>query len=73
MSEIKLYLGDCLEIMKSIPDKSIDLVLTDPPYGVNYEYGNIEDSKENLKQLVDMFIPEAKRVGKLVGIIRRCL
>jgi site-specific DNA-methyltransferase (adenine-specific) len=25
--------GDCLEIMKSIPDKSIDLVLTDPPYG----------------------------------------
>lgn len=30
---IDLRLGDCLEIMKSIPDKSIDLVLTDPPYG----------------------------------------
>ena len=26
--------GDCLEVMKSIPDKSIDLVLTDPPYQV---------------------------------------
>lgn len=25
--------GDCLELMKSIPDKSIDMVLTDPPYG----------------------------------------
>lgn len=25
--------GDCLEKMKEIPDKSIDLVLTDPPYG----------------------------------------
>lgn len=25
--------GDCLEVMKLIPDKSIDLVLTDPPYG----------------------------------------
>lgn len=25
--------GDCLELMKDIPDKSIDLVLTDPPYG----------------------------------------
>jgi len=25
--------GDCLEVMKQIPDKSIDLVLTDPPYG----------------------------------------
>lgn len=30
---IYLHLGDCLEVMKSIPDKSIDLVLTDPPYG----------------------------------------
>ena len=25
--------GDCLELMKSIPDKSIDLIITDPPYG----------------------------------------
>ena len=28
--------GDCIEIMRSIPDKSIDLILTDPPYGINY-------------------------------------
>ena len=33
MKIIELLHGDCLEIMKSIPDKSIDLVLTDPPYG----------------------------------------
>jgi site-specific DNA-methyltransferase (adenine-specific) len=30
---INLMHGDCLELMKSIPDKSIDMVLTDPPYG----------------------------------------
>lgn len=29
----KLYQGDCLEVMKNIPDKSVDLILTDPPYG----------------------------------------
>lgn len=29
-----IYLGDCLEVMKSIPDGSIDMVLTDLPYGV---------------------------------------
>lgn len=29
----QLYNGDCLKIMKNIPDKSIDLILTDPPYG----------------------------------------
>jgi site-specific DNA-methyltransferase (adenine-specific) len=28
-----LYLGDCLEVMKIIPDKSIDMILCDLPYG----------------------------------------
>jgi DNA modification methylase len=30
---VKLLHGDCLELMKDIPDGSIDLILTDPPYG----------------------------------------
>ena len=30
----KIYCGDCIEIMKELPDKSIDLILTDPPYGI---------------------------------------
>ena len=30
---IKLYKGDCLEVMKSIPAASIDAIITDPPYG----------------------------------------
>lgn len=32
-----IYNGDCLSVMKSFPDKSFDLVLTDPPYGMNYQ------------------------------------
>jgi DNA modification methylase len=36
---ITIYYGDCLEIMKEIPDKSVDLVLTDPPYGVKRDKG----------------------------------
>ena len=31
--KIKLIRGDCLKAMKKIPDNSIDMVLTDPPYG----------------------------------------
>ena len=31
--DIKLYHGDCLEVMKDIPDKSIDMILCDLPYG----------------------------------------
>lgn len=30
---MKLYCGDCLEVMKDIPDKSIDMILCDLPYG----------------------------------------
>lgn len=33
MTNIELYQGDCLEIMKTIPDKSVDLILCDLPYG----------------------------------------
>src|SRR5688572_6641289 len=33
MNEVQLHLGDCLEVMRDIPDASIDCVLTDPPYG----------------------------------------
>ena len=35
MSEIKLHLGDCLDILRDMPDNSVDAVITDPPYGVN--------------------------------------
>lgn len=33
-SDIHLFHGDCLEVMSELPDNSIDMVLTDPPYGV---------------------------------------
>lgn len=33
MGTVTLWHGDCLELMKNIPDGSVDLVLTDPPYG----------------------------------------
>jgi len=33
LTDVLLYKGDCLEEMKKIPDGSVDLVLTDPPYG----------------------------------------
>lgn len=30
----KIIVGDCLEVMKGMPDKSVDLIITDPPYGI---------------------------------------
>ena len=31
---MQLFNGDCLELMRSLPDSSIDAILTDPPYGI---------------------------------------
>ena len=53
---IELINGDCLIEMKKIPDKSIDLVLTDPPYGVTQN-----------RQDVSVDLTELFRVGK--GVI----
>lgn len=36
MSDIKLFQGDCLEVMKTIDSESVNLVVTDPPYLMNY-------------------------------------
>lgn len=37
LENIKLIHGDCLEVMKDIRDNSIDLIVTDPPYLINYK------------------------------------
>lgn len=51
MSNVALWQGDCLELMKDIPDKSVDMVLCDLPYGVtDYEWDNIIDGKKLFKE-----------------------
>ena len=68
MNTQQIIQGDCIEVMKTFADKSFDLVLTDPPYGVNYEYNQYQDTPENLKKLVDGFMPEVLRIGRRVMI-----
>ena len=43
----KIIQGDCLEVIKGIDDKSIDLVLTDPPYNISKLNDNRDRSKLN--------------------------
>lgn len=41
--DITLQSGDCYKLLKKIPDQSIDLILTDPPYNLNpYSTGNLK-------------------------------
>lgn len=47
MNDVELLQGDCIELMKKIPDGSVDLVLTDPPYGIVKNLGKNEIAKAN--------------------------
>ena len=72
MKPIELWHGDCLELMKNIPDGSVDLVLTDPPYGIDFQ-SNFRKNKfnkiENDIAVNAEFLDECKRVLKDTGAI----
>lgn len=61
----KVHNCDCLELLKELPDKCIDLVLTDLPYGINLKYDNYIDSESNWDNLFLNSIPEIKRISKM--------
>ena len=61
-----IYCGDCLSILPSFPPKSVDMILCDPPYGVNLGYDVYKDTEDNWYKLMTSFLPEAIRVAKLV-------
>jgi len=56
----RVICGDCLEVMKEIPDKSVDAVITDPPYG----FGRFETDDGNFIKLIQSAFVEVKRITR---------
>ncbi len=68
---LSIICGDSLVELKNIPDKSISLIVTDPPYNLNKDYGNNQDKLE-FDEYLDFsrkWLTEAKRVLKDDGTI----
>jgi site-specific DNA-methyltransferase (adenine-specific) len=67
----KIINGNCIEVMKTMPEFSIDLIVTSPPYGVGIEYDTFEDdiSFEEYKLFSTAWMTEAFRVLKDDGRI----
>ena len=70
--DYKLYQGDCLEIMGDIKDKSVDLIVTDPPYLMDYQsnrrkkedrFDKIKNDKGNY-MLIQDYLEECHRIMK---------
>lgn len=80
---IKLYQGNCLEILSSFPNESIDTIITDPPYflssgGISCQSGKMVSvdkggwDKEllySMEDFYDIFLSESKRILKKDGTI----
>jgi len=56
--------GDCLEVMKSFPDKSVDLIVTDPPYGVSYKKTGETYMAGDTVNIIPYVLPEMRRILK---------
>jgi len=65
----KVILGDAIEVMKKIPDNSIDLIFADPPYNIGIKYDNYKDnlSEKDYLEWTDKWLTEAIRVLKPTG------
>lgn len=63
--------GDCLEIMESIPDNSIDITFADPPFNLKKKYNGYKDNKgdDAYLQWCNKWISEMVRVTKPSGSI----
>ena len=73
--ENKIFLTDSFESIKQIPDNSINLILTDPPYNNRKDFGDgtVNLSKEEFEKWNDQWIKECFRILKPTGSIYICI
>jgi adenine-specific DNA-methyltransferase len=67
-NHVTLYNGDCLNFLKTIPDKSIQLIITSPPYNVGKQYEKklrLEQYLEHQKQVIDECVRVLKDAGSI--------
>ena len=53
----KIYQGDCLELMKQIDSESIDCIITDPPYGIDYQSARRTDKTQWKPKIANDKVP----------------
>lgn len=57
------FVGDSVELLANLPDESVDLVVTSPPYALHFEkeYGNV--TKE---EYIEWFLPFARQINRVL-------
>lgn len=68
-SSMTLYNGDCLSLLKEIPDETIDLIITSPPYCMKKAYENPNDDIDTFKETHNRIFDDLYRILKPGGSI----
>ncbi len=72
MERNKVYLGDCIELLKQVEDGSVDLIIADPPYNIGKNFGprskvwnDIDEWNIWCKEWLDLCIAKLKPTGSI--------
>ena len=68
-NRVTLYCGDCIELLKRLPDESVDLVVTSPPYCIGKAYEDPHNDIESFKNQHFTMFDELYRVVKPGGSV----
>ncbi len=68
-NKITLHNGDCQELLKSLPDECVDLVVTSPPYCIGKAYEDPHDDIKTFKKLHTEIFDELYRIVKPGGSV----
>jgi site-specific DNA-methyltransferase (adenine-specific) len=59
---IVIYHGDCREVLPTLPAGGAHVVVSDPPFGIGFDYGTYDDNPQDYAELMRAWITEAQRV-----------
>lgn len=74
-NEFDIRLGDCIDVMRNIPTASVDMILVDPPYGIDYQSQRRKDKATWKPKIIGDktpfidFVPEMSRIIKSSGCV----
>ena len=61
---VVVHNGDCLDLLRSLPDGCVDAVVTDPPFGIGFKYASHNDTPDGYGEWLWSVLSECERLCK---------
>jgi len=64
IGDARLILADCMDVLPTLP--KVDAVITDPPYGIGFQYATHDDTPDQWFALMDKVVPLCRSLSRFV-------